>query len=131
MNKETYNSPLVTLTEPEYIAADWIMRNVPQQYNVSVLGVPHYDNYVSTTSRKIRWLGAASQHVTRFYYLLEEEQKPTYLRNNYVMLDYNLVLMLKDGNLFNDMKKFEETMLSNHTLVYNNNDIKIFKPKQK
>ena len=131
MNKETYNSPLVTLTEPEYIAADWIMRNVPQQYNVSVLGVPHYDNYVSTTSRKIRWLGAASQNVTRFYYLLEEEQKPTYLRNNYVMLDYNLVLMLKDGNLFNDMKKFEETMLSNHTLVYNNNDIKIFKPKQK
>ncbi|MBI2108284.1 hypothetical protein HYT54_04100 [Candidatus Woesearchaeota archaeon] len=128
LNKDTYNDFFSTLNEPEYKAAQWVLENVPPAYNVSILGIPHADKFVSVTSKKIRWMGAASQRVNRFYYLLDDDQKDGYARNNYVMLDYTMVGPINDVELYNDMQQFEKEKLANRTLVYDNDNIKVYKP---
>ncbi len=48
------------------------------------------------------------------------------------MLDYTMLLPLKDTEpfktLLNDVAEFEKTKLTNYTLVYNQNNIRVYKP---
>jgi len=133
LNKDTYNPNnengfFVSLNEEEFKAAEWVLENVPYTYNISVLGIPHQDRFVSLTARKIRWLNAVSQHVNRFYYLIEDEkEKESHLKNNYIMLDYTMLGPLNDKETFANMQLLEKTSLANHTLVYNQGNIKVYK----
>ena len=136
LNKNTYNpNPvdgkigydfLKILTEPQFEAAEWVLKNVPEGYNISILGIPHQDQFVSATAYKIRWFAAVSQHVTRFYYLAADKQN--HIKNFYILLDYTMLGVVGDKITFDDMQQFEKTKLANHTLVYNKNNIKIYRP---
>jgi hypothetical protein len=143
LNKEVYNPYtqsgfFTTLNDAEYQAGQWILENVPQGYNISVLGIVHDLNILSATAKKIRWLGAVSQHVTRFYYLLEtDEERKNHLENFYIMVDYSMLIPLSNqeqfANLINDMQEFEQNTLKNHTLLYNDNEnhIRVYKLETK
>lgn len=135
LNKNTYNpNPingrltsdfLKTLTQPQFEVAEWILENVPAGYNISVLGIPHESDFLPATAYKMRWSMAVSQHVSRFYYL--NDDKDTFTKVNYVMLDYTMVGPVGDEKLFNDMQSFEKNM-TGHELVYDKNSIRIYKP---
>lgn len=135
INKNTYNpNPvdgklgydfLKILTQPQFDAAEWMMSNVPPRYNVSVLGIPHQENLISATAYKIRWSVAVSQRVERFYYLLDN--KDEFTKVNYVMIDYTMVEPIGDRQLLNDMQAFEKN-LTGHQLVYDKNNIRVYKP---
>lgn len=137
LNKNTYNpNPingklsqdfLKILTEPQFQAAQWILENVPSNYNISVLGIPHQSNFLSATAYKIRWFAAVSQHVTRFYYLREDKEELLKSKDWYIMLDYTMVGTLNDRQTFEDMQEFEKTKLANHSLVYDKNNIRVYK----
>ncbi|MDP6548124.1 MAG: hypothetical protein QF917_04175, partial [Candidatus Woesearchaeota archaeon] len=143
LNKEVYNPYaqsgfFTTLNDAEYQAGQWILENVPQGYNISVLGIVHDLNILSATAKKIRWLGAVSQHVTRFYYLLEtDEDRKNHLENFYIMVDYSMLIPLSNqeqfANLIKDMQEFEQNTLKNHTLLYNDNQnhIRVYKLETK
>jgi hypothetical protein len=133
LNKEIYdpyaNSGFfTTLSSEQYDAADWILKNVPSGYNVSVLGIPHQEQLVSATAKKIRWSAAVSQHPSFFYYLLDEDGKEYTLKQSYLMLDYTMLGPLNDVETYNSMQSLETTTLANHSLVYNKDNIRVYKP---
>ncbi len=132
LNKNTYNDFFGTLNEQEYQAAEWVLKNVPPSYNISVLGIPHApDNLLSITAKKVRWMAAVSQHVTRFYYLLDNKEDIAESSNWYIMLDYTILGPLNDRESLNNLQLFEKTVLINHTLMYNQNNIKVYKLEPK
>lgn len=132
LNKGTYNPNtsdgfFTTLSEPQYQAAEWILENVPSNYNISVLGIPHQPNFLSATAKKIRWSAAISQHVSRFYFLVEDKTEASRrLRNDYIMLDYTMLGPIGDKETFSRMQEMEKNELTNHTLLYNQNNIKVY-----
>ena len=137
LNKDIYNPYsqngfFTSINREEAQASQWVLENIPQEYNLSVLGIPHQDNVISATAKKIRWMAAVSQHVNRFYYLMDNKEEVLKSPNWYIMLDYTMLLPLKDTEPFktmlNDVIEFEKNKLANHTLVYNQNNIRVYKP---
>ncbi|MBS3095915.1 glycosyltransferase family 39 protein [Candidatus Woesearchaeota archaeon] len=132
LNKEIYNPYtqsgfFTTLNDAEFQASQWILDNAPKNVNVTVLGIPYQDQVLSATSKKIRWMAAVSQHVTRFYYFREDKEIILKSPEWYIMLDYTMIGPLNDQETFNFMQDFEKTALSNHTLVYNKDNIEVYK----
>ena len=127
LNKNTYNDFFGTLNEQEYQAAQWVLENVPVSANITVLGIPYSSDVLSVTSKKIRWSAAVSQHVTRFYYFLENKEDILKSRDWYFMLDYTMVGALNDIETFNYMQQFEKKDLANHSLVYDKNNMRVYK----
>jgi len=134
LNKNTYNPYtndgfLSSLNNEEYQAGQWVLENVPDAFNITLLGIPYTSNFLELTAKKIRWMAAVSQHVYRFYYLLDGRDE--YLKHNYVLLDYTLLGALNDKETLNEMQSFEKNKLANHTLVYDKNNIRVYKPELK
>jgi len=126
-NPDTSSGFFTTLNDAEFEASQWILDNAPKDVNVTVLGIPHQDQYVSATSKKIRWMAAVSQHVTRFYFFREDKEIILKSFDWYIMLDYTMVGLLNDQETFDSMQEFEKTDLINHTLVYDKGNIRVFK----
>jgi len=130
LNKNAYNDFLSTLSMEQYKAAEWILQNANPQYNVSVVGIPHQQNILPATAKKIRWSAAVSQHVSRFYLLaLAEDKKEAErrLKNDYIMLDYTMLGHIGDKETFDKMQEMEKNQLTNYTLIYNQNNIRVYK----
>lgn len=129
LNKDTYNDFFTTLGKEQYEAAEWMLKNVPVNYNISVLGIPHQQNFLQATAKKIRWEAAVSQHVQRFYYLLNDTEKEEVLKSPdwYMQIDYTMVGPAGDGKTFENMRQLEKNRLGNHTLVYDKNNIRVYK----
>ena len=132
LNKNTYNPYTAdgffgSLNKEEYEASQWILENVPAPANISVLGIPSSEQFLSATSKKIRWLAAVSQHVTRFYDLWPDKEGLIRSKEWYIMIDYTMLVALNDKEKFNDLQLFERVSLVNHTLVYDKNDIRVYK----
>ena len=128
LNKDTYNDFFGTLNTEEYKAAQWALENVPQSYNVTLLGIPHTEKYLPVTSKKIRWLAAVSQHVTRFFYLRDDQEQILKSRQWYFLLDYSMLGPLNDKETYDKMQSFEKKELASYTLVYNKGNIRVYKP---
>ena len=132
LNKNTYNDFFGTLNEQEYQAAQWILENVPASTNITVLGVPYTpDNLLSVTSKKIRWFAAVSQHVTRFYYLRQDKEEILKSKDWYILLDYSMLGPLNDRETFDNMQLLEKNVLTNHTLIYDKDGIRVYKLETK
>ena len=130
LNKDTYNDFFSTLSKEQYLAAEWILENADPQYNVSVVGIPHQQNLLPATAKKIRWSAAVSQHVSRFYLLAlaeDKEEAERRLKNDYMMLDYTMLGPIGDKETFDKMQDMEKNDLTNYTLLYNQNNIRVYK----
>jgi len=131
LNKDTYNPYsqsgfFTALNQAEVDANEWILNNVPDKsINVTIIGIPHADEVLSATSKKIRWSAAVSQHVTRFYHFRED--KNAVLREFYIMMDYTMLGPLNDQKTFEEMQLFEKDVLANHALLYDKNNIRVYK----
>jgi hypothetical protein len=131
LNKDTYNNFFTTLNPYQYDLGVWILENVPPSYNVSVLGLPYIPQLLDADARKVKWLAAVSHHVTRFYPLDDEDMARHHLENFYIVVDYTMLIPLKDREPFNSIltetQLMEKTILINHTLLYNKDNIKVYK----
>ncbi len=132
LNKNVYSPQtnegfFVTLNQEEYEAAQWALENVPPSVNITSIGMPYKEPFLSATSKKIRWFAAVSQHVTRFYYLREDQDKILKSNEWYIMMDYTMLGQMNDRQTFESMQEFEKGKLSNHTIVYDKNNIRVFK----
>jgi len=132
INKDTYNPNtsngfFTALNKEEYEAAGWVLKNVPMNANLTVLGIPSQPNILDATSRKIRWFAAVAQHVTRFYDLRPDKEEILKSNDWYIMLDYTMLGPLNDRQTFESMQQFEKMNLTKHALVYNQNNIRVYK----
>lgn len=134
IGKESFN-PYTTagffsvLSHEQFQAAEWVLENVPITHNISVFGLPYQEQFKHGTARKIKWFNAVSQRLVSFLYDFENEEEfnEEHLYKDYVMLDYTMLGPLNDQKSFNKMQEIEKTTLSNHSLLYNQNNIRIFK----
>jgi len=127
LNKDTYNDFFSTLNNGEYEAAQWSLGNIPSSANITILGIPHQQQFQSATSKKIRWFAAVSQHVTRFYYLREDKEEILKSKDWYIVLDYTMLAPLNDKKTFDEMQQFEINISATHTLVYDKSSIRVYK----
>jgi len=130
LNADTYNPYsqsgfFTTLNQAELDVMQWLLENAPPTANVTIVGFPDSDQFVSATSRKIRWSEGLSQHVTRFYKFLED--KEAVLKNYYIVVDYTMFGALNDQQTLAEMQIFESETLINHTLLYNKDNIRVYK----
>lgn len=142
LNKNTYNpNPINGRLSADYLkiltghqleAAQWILDNTLPGYNLSVLGIPHQSELLSTTAYKIRWLAAASQRATRFYLLVENKTEAEKLiKNNYVVFDYEMPSVMGDAETINKMQSIESTELKTRKLLYEKNMIRVYEFERK
>ena len=124
-NPYSKNGFLSSLNNEEFAAVQWILKNAPESYNISILGIP---KQLSETAKKIIWFRAASQHVARYY---NPDDKENQLKNFYIVMDYTMLGTLNDKQDFDFMQAFEKNELANHTLVYDKNSIKVYKLEPK
>lgn len=132
INKEVYNPKtqsgfFTTLSPEQYQAAQWILDNVPASSNISALGIPHQEQLLPATAKKIKWFAAASQHVTRFHFWQDDQEGILKSPEWYILIDYTMVGPINDQETFNNMQILERENIANRTLVYNQNNIKVYK----
>jgi hypothetical protein len=96
-----------------------------------VLGIPYQENVLPITSKKIRWLGAASQHVNRFYYFLENKEDILKSKDWYIMMDYTMAGPLNDMETFNYMQQFEKNISATHALAYDKDNVRVYRIEAK
>lgn len=130
INRDTYNpysqaGILTSINQDEYNAATWFAENVPLSENITVLGIPHEQPYVSATVKKVKWFAAVSQHVTRFFEL--RENKSEVLKNQYIVVDYSFLEQVNDRASIALLQEFEKSVLSNHSLKYDSPNIKVYR----
>ena len=136
VSKNTYNPNTIdgffsSLNAQEFQAAQWILENAPASVNVTVLGIPYQENVLPITSKKIRWLGAASQHVNRFYYFLENKEDILKSKEWYIMMDYTMAGPLNDRETFNYMQQFEKNISATHALAYDKDNVRVYRIEAK
>ena len=136
LNKNVYSPAtndgfFVTLNPEEYQAAQWALENIPPSVNITSIGIPYKEPFLSATSKKIRWFAAVSQHVTRFYHLRDDQDKLLNSGEWYIMMDYTMLGPLNDRQTFESMQEFEKAKLSNHTIVYDKSNIRVYKLEPK
>jgi len=125
-----YDSPLVRLNTAQIEVSEWLKDNLNENQNVSVIG-PFPD-----IMKKVWWMASYS-HRTSFYFegfltwpTFEENREETvryHILNDYVVFDYTDITLLRDRSLVDQWLEFENQNFANHTLVYNKDNIRVYK----
>jgi hypothetical protein len=86
--------------------------------------------------QKVWWMASYS-HRTSFFFegfltwktfeKNREEVVKQHLLNDYLVMDYSDISLLNDKTLAQRWQEFESRFLANHTLLYNKNNIKVYR----
>jgi len=125
-----YDSPIIRLVPAQMEASEWIKQNVPEDMNVSVMGPP-WDGM----GQMVYWISSYSLRISLpfegFLTWKKYKDKPEiaryHLLNDYVMFDYSQIGMLQDRRFVDQWLAFEQQYMGNHTLLYNKNNIRVYK----
>ncbi|MBI2101443.1 glycosyltransferase family 39 protein [Candidatus Woesearchaeota archaeon] len=104
------------ITPSQYEASEWARANIPPTSNVSVVGVPE------PLYRHLPWMAVFSQRLNRFF-----ENLPT--AQDYLMVDYTDLILLNDRAGIEKLRQFESNELKKYTLLYDKNNIRIYRLK--
>jgi len=125
-----YDGPLARLNLAQIEVSEWIKDNVPEDQNVSIAGPP------PQIMQKVWWMASFSHRVSNYFegFLIwktyEENREETvryHLLNDYMVMDYTDIALLSDRSLVEQWLAFEQQNLVNHTLLYNKNNIRVYK----
>ena len=107
------------LTPAQHDAAEWMRENLPE--NIFVF------DYGTLTYPKTRWLLAVSQrHVLRFEGDLRGSIAKSFELPTYLLIDYSDLVAVNAQGEIQQIKSFESAMPANASLIYDENDIKIY-----
>ncbi|MBU90219.1 hypothetical protein CMO94_01650, partial [Candidatus Woesearchaeota archaeon] len=101
-----------------------------ENQNVSVIG-PFPD-----IQKKAYWMASYSHRTSYFFegFLIwdmykenREELVRSHLLNDYVVFDYTDIGLLQDRSLVEQWLEFEKQNMGSHTLIYNKDNIRVYK----
>ena len=128
--KNAYDSPVLRLNSEQIEVSEWIKDNTNEIQNVSIMGPP------SQIMQKVWWMSSFS-HRTSFLYegflnwkTYAENREQTiqnHLENDLIVVDYSDVILFGSQELVDQIIKFEEEKLVNHTIIYQTNSIRVYK----
>ncbi|MBI2135295.1 hypothetical protein HYU09_04860 [Candidatus Woesearchaeota archaeon] len=126
--KAAYEHPFVRVNQDEIEATAWIESNIPEDGVISLIGPPD--------EKKFRWLAFLSHrpfsNIVEYLTLEQysenaQELFSKELHENYVMLDYTDIGRLQDRSHAERWLQFERIELADFTLLYDKNNIRIYK----
>jgi len=127
---DAYDSPLLRINPAQIEVSEWLKDNIDDNVNVSVIGPP------SQIMQKVWWMASYS-HITSHYFEgfltwgTFEENRDEIVRyhvlNDYIVMDYSDIALLSDRSMVERWQQFENQALANHTLLYNKNNIRVYK----
>jgi len=125
-----YDSPISRLNPAQVEVSEWLKTNLDQDENVSIAGPPQQ------LLQKVWWMASFS-HRTSFYFegflrwsTFEENREETvsyHLLNDYIVFDYSDIALLSDRSFVERWQQFEQENLGNHALLYNKDNIRVYK----
>jgi len=126
-----YNSPFLRLNPAQIEVSEWINDNTPENFNVSVIGTP------GEIIQKVWWMASYS-HRPSYYFegfdIWSKEDKESkektarnHILNDYVVFDYTDIGLLSDRSFVERWSAFEQQNFANHTLLYNKDNIRVYK----
>tara|TARA_Y100000031_G_C8207349_1_gene379252 strand:- start:257 stop:1576 length:1320 start_codon:yes stop_codon:yes gene_type:complete len=127
---KAYDSPIIRLNPAQIEVSEWLKDNIDENENVSVIGPP------SQIMQKAWWMASYSHRVSHYFegFLIwgtfEENREETiknHLLNDYLVFDYTDIAMLSDRSFVERWLEFEKQNMGNHTLLYNKDNIRVYK----
>ena len=125
-----YDSPLLRLNPAQIEVSEWLKDNIEENQNVSVIG-PFQD-----IMEKVWWMASFS-HRTSFFFegfltwpTFEENREEIiryHLLNDVIVFDYTDISLLADKSFAEQWLAFEKQNMGNHTLLYNKDNIRVYK----
>ena len=125
-----YDGPLARLNQGQIDVSEWIKENVPEGQNVSIIGPP------PQIMQKVWWMASFSHRVSHYFegfltWNIYEENREEIVRyhllNDYIVVDYSDIALLSDRSFVSTWQEFEKANLANHTLLYNKDNIRVYK----
>jgi len=138
--KGAYPSVL-RITPVQYEFANWVQKNIPEESALHLLGTLTYPKkgFIQILSRRVmdrsdtnplkrellfkgivkdRWKNVPEQFI---------RGKDWVIPIDYVILDYSDIIAIQDKDRFEKLKQMEQLISENATLIYNKNNIKVYK----
>jgi len=125
-----YNSPLLRLNLAQIEVSEWLKDNIDENQNVSIIG-PFPD-----IMRKVWWMASYSHRTSAYFegFLTwktfaenREETVSYHLLNDYIVFDYTDIALLRDRSLVDRWLEFERQNMDSHKLLYNKENIRVYK----
>jgi len=127
---KAYDSPIIRLNNAQVEVSEWLKNNLNEGQNASIIGPP------AEITQKVWWMASVS-HRTSFYFegfvkwrTYEKNRNETiiyHLMNDYMVVDYSDIALLSDKSFVENLQAFEKSTLQNHALLYNKNNIRVYK----
>jgi len=128
--QQAYDSPLIRLNPAQLEVSQWLMDNLNENQNASIIGPP------PQIMQKVWWMASFSHRTSFFFegFLTwgtfkdnREETVSYHLLNDYIVFDYSDIARLSDGGLVDQWQEFESQNMGNHRLLYNKDNIRVYK----
>jgi len=125
-----YDSPLLRINGAQVEASEWLKANIDENANVSVIG-PFPD-----IMQKAWWMASYSHRTSFFFegFILwpspgenANETAKYHILNDYVLFDYTDIGLLSGRSLVDKWLNFEKLNMENHKLLYNKDNIRVYK----
>jgi hypothetical protein len=127
---QAYDSPLLRINSAQVEVSEWLKDNLGEDVNVSVIGPP------PEIMQKVWWMASYSHRTSHYFegFLTwgtfkenREETVKYHILNDYVVFDYSDIVLLSDRSLVEQWLEFEKQNFGNHTLLYNQDNIRVYK----
>jgi|SRR3989338_7735911 len=127
---KAYDSPFIRINPAEVEVSEWLKDNIGENDNVSVIGPP------PEIMQKVWWMASYSHRTSHYFEgfltwgTYKENRNETikyHILNDYVVFDYSDIALLSDRSFVEKWLAFEKENFGNHTLLYNKNNIRVYK----
>lgn len=129
MLNQAYDSPIIRLNKAQIEVSEWLKTNIDENQNVSIIGPP------PEIMQKVWWMASVSHRISLFFegfltwgrYRDKPEIARYHLLNDVIVMDYSDIALLSDRRFVEQWIAFENQNLANHTLLYNKDNIRVYK----
>ena len=126
---QAYDSPIIRLNPAQIEVSEWLKNNIDESQNVSIIGPP------PQIMQKVWWMSSISHRVSHFFegfltwpdYSDDPEIARGHLLNDTILFDYSDIARISDRSLAEQWLAFEQQNLQDHTLIYNKENIRVYK----
>ncbi len=127
---QAYDSPFLRPNQAQVEVSEWLQQKLNETENVSIIG-PFPD-----IMKKVWWMASYSHRTSAYFegFLdwpqYEQNRNETikyHLLNDYIVFDYTDIGLLQDRSFVDRWIKFEQENMKNHALIYNKNNIRVYK----
>jgi hypothetical protein len=127
---QAYDSPFIRISPAQVEVSEWLKDNIDENANVSIIGPP------PEIMQKVWWMASYSHRTSFFFegFILWEDSPEKvqedinyHILNDYVVFDYSDIARISDQSIAERWLEFERQNMGNHTMLYNKDNIRVYR----